>query len=84
MFTWLCVCVRALARAFVRGSAEVIHKFRDLHVRSKVVKKLAELYIDRKVQDLQQRPGVLKIHTFQRCASIAESLRKHARHRVDA
>ena len=58
---------------FVRGPEDLLQKFRDLYVRSKVVKKLAAIYIDRKVQDLAKRPGVLEIHCFQKCASVSES-----------
>ena len=68
---------------FVRGPQSLVDKFRDLHVRSKVVKQLASLYIERKVADLAGRPGVLKIHTFQRCATVAASLNKHAASRID-
>ena len=45
---------------FVRGPAALIQKFRDLYVRSAVVKRLAEIYIERKVQDLADRPGVFE------------------------
>ena len=68
---------------FVRGPTNLVDKFQELRVRSKVVKKLAAIYIEKNVQDLAQRPGVLKIHTFQKCATVAESLKKHATQRVD-
>ena len=67
---------------FIRGPADLLQQFRDLKIRSKVVKKLAEIYIDRKVQDLKDRPGVLKIHAFQKCSSISESLKQHAADRI--
>lgn len=35
------------------------------------------------MQDLAARPGVLKIHTLQRCVSVAESLKQHADRRID-
>ena len=45
---------------------------------------LAHIYIERHVQDLADRPGVLQIHTYQRCADVTSSLKKHADLRVDA
>ena len=35
------------------------------------------------MQDLKERPGVLKIHTFEKCANVAASLKAHARRMVD-
>ena len=69
---------------FIQGPEDLLQKFRDLYVRSKVVKKLAAIYIDRKVQDLANRPGVLEIHSFQKCASVSESLKAHVSQRVDS
>ena len=68
---------------FVRGPSDLLQKFRELTVRSAIVKKLAEIYIDRNVQDLQGRPGVLKIHAYRRCQTVALSLKSHAHERVD-
>ena len=67
----------------VRGPKNLVQKFKDLQVRSAIVKKLAGIYIDRHVADLKDRPGVLKIHTLQRCRTVAESLKKHAMQRID-
>ena len=78
------VVLKVVRVRFIRGPEDLLQKFRDLYVRSKVVKKLAEIYIDRKVQDLANRPGVLQIHTFQKCATVAESLKAHVAQRVDA
>ena len=69
---------------FVRGASDVVQNFGELTVRSAVVKKLAEIYIERNIQELQQRPGVLKIHTYRRCANVAASLKAHVHERVDA
>ena len=69
--------------SFSRGPESLLSKFKELRVRSWVVKKLAYIYIEHQVQDLAARPGVLKIHTLQRCASIAESLKQHADRRID-
>ena len=38
---------------------------------------------DNRVHDLNDRPGVLKIHTYERCASISSSLKQHADRRID-
>ena len=76
--------VRSVVRVrFVRGSETLVDKFRDLYVRSAVVKKLASIYIERKVQDLVGRKGVLDIHKFEQCESVGASLKAHAERRVD-
>ena len=76
--------VRSVVRVrVVRGSETLVDKFRDLYVRSAVVKKLATIYIDRKVKDLAGRKGVLDIHTLEQCKSVAEALKAHANRRVD-
>ena len=69
---------------FEHTASDVVHKFRELFVRSSIVKKWAEIYIERHVQDLQQRPGVLKIHMYRRCANVAASPKAHVHERVDA
>ena len=77
--------VRQIVRVrFVQGPEDLLSKFKELHVRSHVVKKLAHIYIERHVQDLADRPGVLQIHTYQRCADVTSSLKQHADLRVDA
>ena len=67
----------------VRGLEDLVQKYRDLHVRSAIVKKLADIYIDRHVSNLKDRPGVRKIHELHKCRAVAESLKKHATQRVD-
>ena len=42
---------------FVRGPQSLVEKFRDLYVRSKIVRRLASLYIERGVKYLADRPG---------------------------
>ena len=69
---------------FVRSASDVVQNFRELTIRSAVVKKMSEIHIDRNDQDLKNRPGVLKIHTYRRCASVASSLKAHVHDRVDA
>merc|ERR1712073_270203 len=66
----LCQIVRV---CLVRGREDLLQKIKDVEVRSAVVKKLAEIYIDRHVADLKGRPGVLQIHGLQRCRTVAES-----------
>ena len=73
---------------FVRAPTSLIHNYCEPKVRSKVVKHLAHLYIDRKVRDLGDRAevlqqGVEKVRKLQGCASVAESLRQHATDRID-
>ena len=48
------------------------------------MKKLAHIYIESHVHDLADRPGVLKIHAYEQCASITGSLKQHADRRVDS
>ena len=68
---------------FLRGPESLLSKFKELSIRSWVVKKLAHIYIERNVHDLEDRPGVLKIHAYERCASITGSLKQHANRRID-
>ena len=51
----LCHIVRL---RLVRGPEDLLQKFKDLHARSGIVKKLVEIYIDRHVADLADRLGV--------------------------
>ena len=69
--------------SFVRGPESILSKFKELLIRSWVVKKLARIYIESNVHDLADRAGVLKIHAYERCASIIGSLKQHADRRVD-
>ena len=68
---------------FERGQESLVDKWRDLYVRSGVVKRMAEIYIDRKIAGLEHRDGILKIHARERCHTIAASLKQHAHNRVD-
>ena len=61
----------------VKGPEQIINKFHDLEIRSSVVRKLAWLYIHRHQQDLAQRPGVLKIHSFMQGPDVMSSLLAH-------
>ena len=72
------VCV-----SFTRGPEVLLSKFKELSVRSGVVKKLAHIYIENHAQDLAGRSGVLKIHNYELCASVASSLKQHADRRID-
>ena len=76
--------VRQVVRvSFTRGPEGLLSKFKELHIRSWVVKKLAHIYIENRVQDLANRPGVLTIHAYERCVSVASSLKQHADRRID-
>ena len=66
----------------MRGPADMINKYKDLHVRSRIVKALAFLYIDNHVQDMGERPGVLKLHSLHRCSTIKGSIRAHVQQRM--
>ena len=76
--------VRNVVRVkFTRASESLVQHFRDLYVRSAVVKRLAYIYIERKIADLADRPGVLAIHTLENCVNVAESLKSHAAKRIE-
>ena len=47
---------------FVRAQESIVEKFAELRVRSQVVKELANIYIERQLQDLGEREHVLKLH----------------------
>ena len=69
--------------SFTRGPESLLSKFKELKVRSRIVKQLAYIYIENHVQDLADRLGILKIHAYERCASVAASLKQHADRRVN-
>ena len=76
----ICQAVRV---KFTNGSETLADKFRDLYVRSRVVKTMAAIYIDNNVAELQSRKGVLHIHGIEQCATIAESLKAHVDRRMN-
>ena len=76
----MCQAVRV---KFTHGSETLSDKFRDLYVRSNVVKVVAGIYVDRHVDDLQDRKGVLEIHAQEKCSTIAASLKAHVEKRVN-
>ena len=66
----------------VRQPTRVLDDFRDLFVRSKVMKRLADIYIERHVKGWCTRPRVLQILASGNGASIADSSKAHATERV--
>ncbi len=75
---------RVVRVRLVRGPQQILDKFRELRVRSWVVRKLAHIYIERHQADLCNRPGVLKIHGCMREAPVESSLKEHVNKRVAA
>ena len=75
----MCQIVRV---KFMNGSECLSDKFRDLYVRSRVVIAMASIYIERHIDDLQNRQGVQEIHKREQCATVAESLKAHVRNRM--
>ena len=75
---------RVVRVRLVRGPQQILDKFRELRVRSWVIRKLAHIYIERHQADLCNRPGVLKIHACMREASVEASLKEHVNTRVAA
>ena len=53
---------RILRVRFVKGPVEILNKFKELSVRSQVIKDVAHMYINNHCRDLVDRPGVLTIH----------------------
>ena len=66
----------------IRGPEQILDKFRELRVRSWVVRQLAHIYIERHIVDLGNRPGVLKIHAGMRESTVEASLKAHVERRI--
>ena len=76
----------------VRAKSATAQQYRELRVRSKIVKGIANLYMERHVQDLGQRPRVLKLPKASGTTVVAtevtgncgaEQIRAHIQARVD-
>ena len=65
-----------------RGPEQLLNKFRELRVRSWVIRRLAHIHIERHIADLGDRPGVLKIHARVRQSNVQASLKEHVNERV--
>ena len=65
------------------GQEDLLNKFKELTVRTTIVKQIARIYIENHVQDLADRPGVLKIHEEQGKSTVVQSLHCHAERRID-
>ena len=46
----------------VRGPEELLNKFKELHVRAEIVRRVAAIYIEHHLEDLSGKPGALTIH----------------------
>ena len=77
------VAARLVTVKLVRGPEQILNKCPELHVRSNVVRRLAHIYIERRVADLCDRPGVLKIHSYMQERDVEASLKKHVDDRVE-
>ena len=77
------VAARLVTVKLVRSPEQILNKFRELHVRSNVVRKMAHIYIERRVADLCDRPGVLKIHSYMQERDVEASLKRHVDDRVE-
>ena len=56
----------------------------ELLVRSEMVKGMANIYIQRHLQDLGERPHVLKLHASRDHDNLADRFKEHIDRRVDA
>ena len=74
----------------VRAQKDKVKHFRELRVRSRVVKRMANIYMERHIQDLGNRPHVLKLAQVSATPSVGtpettrEQIRAHIEARVDA
>ena len=74
---------------FVRGSKDAAKHYRELRVRSRVVKGMANIYMQRHIQDLGKRPCVLKLTQAVSVSSESteytqDQIRAHIEVRVNA
>ena len=69
--------------SFQRGQEAIVKKFKELHVRSAIVKQMAKIYIQNRIKDLGERPEVLKL-SVPAVGSVQERFEKHIDERVDA
>ena len=67
---------------FVRGHEALRQQFKELKVRSRVVKAMANLYVDNHLEELLQKSSVVKLLT-PRGPDLREDLRKHIATRVE-
>ena len=67
----------------VRGQESVVDKYAELKVRSRVVKDMANIYIERHVYYLGNRSHVLKLHPAATKGNLREQFRIHIEERVD-
>ena len=63
---------------FHRGQESLLNKFKELKVRSQVVKQMAKIYIENYIQDLGDRPHVLKL-----CSPNTGSLKQRLEHHIE-
>ena len=74
----------------VRANKDMTKQYRELRVRSRVVKAMANIYMERHIQDLGRRPGVLKLVQVaaqpgsERPECTREQIRAHIQARVSA
>ena len=67
----------------IRGHEALIDQFKELKVRSQVVKEMAKLYIDSQLNDLISRDVVVKL-LAQRRSNLRDQFRDHIDLKVDA
>ena len=66
----------------VRAQKDSKTQYRELQVRSRVVKEMAKLYMDRHVQDLGRRFKVLKLLRVSEAQPMAHQIKDHIDERV--
>eukprot|EP00973_Karenia_brevis_P018443 2528811-Karenia_brevis.AAC.1 len=69
---------------FLRGQESVVDKYAELRTRSQVVKEMANIHIERHMQDLGKRINGLELKASNQHACLADRFREHIERRVDA
>ena len=68
---------------FVRGNEALRQQFKELLVRSRVVKAMANVYVENNLEELMQNSATVKLLT-QRSPNLREDFRRHIDARADA
>eukprot|EP00973_Karenia_brevis_P033910 4679344-Karenia_brevis.AAC.1 len=66
----------------VRGHEAVIDQFRQLGVRSQIVKRMANIYIENHYEDLVKKKSVIKL-LVTRDGDLKQRFKEHINRRVD-
>ena len=71
-----------LTARLVRGHEALIDQFRQLKVRSRIIKQMANMYIENRYEDLVKKENVIKLLAA-RDGNLKERFKEHINKRVD-